>query len=219
MKNGSWLIGFLAVTALCVGVHGEEDHVVGEKWIYAHEGPRPNGGPDSVVKGDRTVEVTAIEGEGEGKLFVYKTQWGENDPMPTLTRIDSKSMVRSIQLPGLVMIEMNPPLPAQWETIGVGETETFETNINVMGYEVPLVIETKRLEDETISVPAGTFENCRRIESTHKTTDETGNPVTHKYLYWFHDGVKHLVKETFTNNVGGDAYSGTSSLKKHIKPE
>ena len=53
-----------------------EDWKVGEKWTYKHEGPRPFADSSAMIKGDRTVEVTTIKGEGAEKRYLLKNMWG-----------------------------------------------------------------------------------------------------------------------------------------------
>ncbi|MHC4323477.1 MAG: hypothetical protein ACYSUX_04295, partial [Planctomycetota bacterium] len=60
-----------------------EDWQVGEKWTYKHEGPRPFTDSSATIKGDRTVEVTAIKGVGADKRFLLKTLWGTEDANPS----------------------------------------------------------------------------------------------------------------------------------------
>jgi len=64
-------INFISIAATLVIVAGgtayAEDWKVGQKWIYQHDGPRPHSTPPTTIKGDRTIEVTSIQGEGAAK--------------------------------------------------------------------------------------------------------------------------------------------------------
>lgn len=103
---------FLIIVTLVVLVGGSvygEDWKVGEKWIYKHEGPRPYSDPSATVKGDRTVEVTAIKGEGTNKRYLLKNKWGTEDANPATSYIDPNNMIYKIDIESLVIVLFDPP--------------------------------------------------------------------------------------------------------------
>ncbi len=196
-----------------------EEWKVGEKWTYKHEGPRPFADASATIKGNRTVEVTAIKGEGADKRFLLKTLWGTEDANPSTTYIDSKKMLHKIDIEYLGILGFTPPVPAIW-LLKPSEQKTIKTQMDVAGFSLPIEYVAKRLKDETITVPAGKFKNCQHIQVITSTQDQTGQPVKHKQDYWYHPEVGNLVKDVVITNYQGDnSYTSTSVLKLHTKKD
>jgi hypothetical protein len=102
----------------------------------------------------------------------------------------------------------------------VGESTTFETKLAVIGLEMPLKYEIKRLPDETVTVPAGKFAGCRRLQMIVRGTDPSGQPSQTRYDQWMaaEPGVG-LVKEVVISNYQtDDSQRTTSLLKQHVIP-
>ncbi|MBN2312760.1 MAG: hypothetical protein JXM79_02455, partial [Sedimentisphaerales bacterium] len=195
-----------------------EDWTVGQKWIYQHEGPRPHSNPPATIKGDRTIEVTKIEGEGADKRYLLKTVWGTKDANPSITYIDPNNMIHKLDIQFQAVLLFDPPVPAFWP-LKPGEQTTLKTNMDVMGYKIPMEYVVKRLKDETVTVPAGTFENCRRFEIISSMQNEMLQPIKVKTDHWYHPKVKNFVKEaTIANYQSDTSYTGTSILKSYIIP-
>ena len=216
------IIFFLAAVAiilLSVGIAHAEDWKVGEKWTYKHDGPRPFTDASSTIKGDRTVEVTSIQGEGTAKRYLLKTLWGTEDANPTTTYIDLNNMIRKIDIQYMAVLLFNPPVPAIW-TMKLGEQKTLKTNMDIGGFVIPIEYFTKRLKDETITVPAGKFEKCRHFEIISSLQNEMGESVKTKTDQWYHPKVKSFVKEiAITNYQSDNSYTGTSVLKSYTTPK
>ncbi len=216
-------VNFLLVIAGLVFLSGgnsyAEDWKVGEKWTYKHEGPRPYADPSAMVKGDRTVEVTAIKGEGAEKRYLLKNTWGSEDPNPSTSYIDSKNMLYKIDIEYLFTLLINPPVPAIWQ-LKPGEAKTLKTNMEVAGYSIPIEYVAKRMKDETITVPAGKFKNCQHVQIISSLQNETGQTVKNKQEYWYHPKARNLVKEVIVTNYQGDnSYTATSVLKSHTEKD
>jgi hypothetical protein len=202
----------------CGNVHAE-DWKVGEKWTYKHEGPRPYADSSATIQGDRTVEVTAIKGEGAEKRFLLKTLWGTEGANPSTTYIDSKKMIHKIDIEYLGALGFTPPVPAIW-LLKSGEQKTLKTEMEVAGFSLPIEYLAKRLKDETITVPAGKFKNCQHVQIITSTQDATGQPVKHKQDYWYHPKVGNLIKDIVVTNYKSDnSYTATSLLKSHTKKD
>jgi len=212
----------LVVAALLILSGGNvyaEDWKVGEKWTYKHEGPRPFADPSATIQGDLTVEVTAIKGEGADKRFLLKTLWGTEDANPTTTYIDTKKMIHKIDIGYLGSLGFTPPIPAIW-LLKPGEQKTIKTQMDIAGFSLNIEYLAKRLKNETITVPAGKFENCQHIQVITSTQDETGQPVKHKQDYWYHPKIGNLIKDVVVSNYQGDnSYTSTSVLKSHTKKD
>jgi hypothetical protein len=216
-------INFLSIvvtlTLLMGGTVYAEDWTVGQKWIYQHEGPRPHSNPPATIKGDRTIEVTKIEGEKADKRYLLKTVWGTKDANPSITYIDPNNMIHKLDIQFQVVLLFDPPVPAFWP-LKPGEQTTLKTNMDVMGYKIPMEYVVKRLKDETVTVPAGTFENCRRFEIISSMQNEMLQPIKVKTDHWYHPKVKNFVKEvTIVNYQSDTSYTGTSVLKSCTTPK
>jgi hypothetical protein len=207
------------LTILIGGSAYAEEWKLGEKWTYKHEGPRPFSDPSFKIKGDRTVEVTKIEGEGAAKRYLLKTVWGTEDANPTTTYIDPKNMIHKMEVHDMAVLLFNPPVPALWR-LKIGEKKTIKTNMDIGGFVVPIEYAAKRLQDETLTVPAGKFEKCQHFEIISLYQNEMGQPTKAKTDHWYHPKIKNFVKEvTIMNYQGDNSYTGTSVLKSHTTPK
>ena len=220
MRKVSLLLVAIPLMILVGGSVRGEDWKVGEKWTYKHEGPRPFTDPSITVKGDRTVEVTAIKGEGGEKRYLLKTKWGEDDNNPGTAYIDSKNMFHKIDIESMATLSFDPPVPAIWLLSKPGEEKVLKTKIDVAGYSMPIEYTAKRLKDETITVPAGEFKNCQHVQVISSTESAMGEPIKMKHDFWYHPKVKYFVKQVVVADYQGEnSYSGTSVLKSHTKSD
>ena len=219
MYKVNFLLVIAGLAILSGGNVYAEDWKVGEKWTYKHEGPRPYANPSAMIKGDRTVEVTAIKGEGTEKRYLLKNMWGNEDPNPSTSYIDSKNMLYKLDIENMFTLMINPPVPAIW-TLKPGEEKNLKTNMDFAGFSIPVEYVAKRMKDETITVPAGEFQNCQHVQIISSLQNETGQTVKNKQEYWYHPKARNLVKEIIVTNYQGDnSYTGTSLLKSHTKKD
>jgi len=85
----------------------------------------------------------------------------------------------------------------------IGEEKVFEyTKTNdLLHYTFPVNLRIKRLDDQTIEVPAGKFENCRRFKVSLSCTIEPNVQDIRKTVVsldtdlWWHPAVNGTVKE------------------------
>jgi hypothetical protein len=219
MYKVSSLLVAVALVIVAGGSAYGEDWRVGEKWVYKHEGPRPHSDGSTMVNGDRTVEVTAIKGEGAERRYLLKTKWGKDDANPSTGYIDSKNMIHKIDVESFAILLFAPPIPAIWP-LKPGEEKVLKTTMEVGGYSLPIEYAAKRLKDETITVPAGKFKKCRHVQVISSLQIEAGQTVKSKVDHWYHPKVKSLVKEVVITNYQSDnSYSATSLLKSHTKKD
>lgn len=219
MRKTNFLLIAVALAILAGGITHAEDWKVGQKWVYQHEGLRPHSNPPTAIKGDRTIEVTAIEGEGAEKRHLLKTVWGTDDANPSITYIDPNNMIHKLDIQFQAVLLFDPPVPAFWP-LKLGEQTTLKTNMDVMGYKIPMEYNVKRLKDETVTVPAGTFENCQRFEIISSLQNEMLQPIKVKTDHWYHPKIKYFVQEmTIVNYQSENSYTGTSVLKSYTTPK
>jgi len=213
---------FLIIVTLVVLAGGSvygEDWKVGEKWTYKHEGPRPYSDSSTTVKGDRTVEVTAIKGEGANKRYLLKNNWGTEDANPATSYIDPNNIIHKVDIESLAILLFDPPIPAIW-ALKSGEKKVLKTKMEVMGFSIPIEYAAKRLKDETITIPAGEFKNCQHVQIISSMQNEMGQTVKNKTDHWYHPKVKNFVKEVIVTNYQSDnSYTGTSVLKSYTKSD
>jgi hypothetical protein len=216
-------INLLLVTAglviLSSGNLYAEDWMMGEKWTYKIEGPRPYADSSAKITGDRIAEVTAIKGEGAEKRYLIKNMWGNEDPNPSISYIDSKNMLHKLDIENLFTLLISPPVPAIW-TLKPGEEKNLKANMDFSGFSIPIEYVAKRMKDGTITVPAGEFKNCQHVQIISSLQNETGQTVKNKQEYWYHPKVRNLIKEIIVTNYQEDnSYTTTSLLKSHIKKD
>ncbi len=215
MCKAKLLTVIVTLIVLTCGGAQAEDWEVGEKWTYKHEGARPFADSSATIKGDRTVEVVAIKGEGAEKRFLLKTLWGTEDANPSTIYIDSKKMLHKVDFKNLGILTFTPPVPVFW-TLKPGKQKTLKTMVDIAGFSLPIEYSVKRLKDETITVPAGIFKDCQHVQVITSAQDAMGQPVKHKQDYWYHPKAGNLVKDVVvTNYKGGTSYTSTSILKSH----
>lgn len=191
------------------------DWKVGEKWTYKHEGPRPYGDGVGTVQGDRTVEVTAIKGEGAEKRCLLKNLWGTADVNPTTAHIDANDMIHKLDVEGMGAFTLDPPVPTIWR-LKVGEEKTVKTQLDFGGFAMPIEYVAKRLKDETLTVPAGEFKDCQHIKIISTLQSQMGEPMKNKTDIWYHAKVKNTVKEVIiTHYETANSYTSTDVLKSH----
>jgi hypothetical protein len=219
MKHIIPVVGIVVGLSCLTPLGAAEIGKIGEKWIYEVEGPRPMSNPPVEVDGDRVDEVVAITGEGADQKWQLKSVWGKDDPTPSLATLDAQSRLHQVEIGSAMTIGFTPPVPTDWAELKVGETTTFETKLAVMGFEMPLKYEVKRLPDESITVPAGTFAGCRHIQMVVHGTDPSGQPNKTRYDQWMSadEGKGGLIKEMVVSNFESDNSQRSScSLKQHI---
>jgi hypothetical protein len=192
----------------------------GEKWIFEHDGTRPMSNPPEVFDGERTVEVVAVTGTGAKKRWHIKSTWGDNDENPSTAYIDSEKRIHQVDVGAALTLTFAPPPPQDWPDLKPGDETTFETTLTAMGFEVPLKYDVKRLPDETLRVPAGSFTDCRHVQLVVHGTDPQGQTNKTRYDLWLHPKVNNsTVKEVVVSNFeSAESHTSTSLLKAHIKP-
>ena len=213
MDRVSWLL-VMVVVLVGGSVYGEEWQV-GQTWIYQHAGPRPYGDALSTVEGDRVVTVAGIKGAGAGARYLVRNVWGKNDPNPATSHIDAQGFIHQTDIDSLATIGFNPPIPAFWTQLKVGEQKVLKTNMSVSGLSIPLTYTVKRLMDEIVITPAGRFTQCIRVQIISSMENPMGGGISRtKMDQWYHPLVKNFVKEKIITNFQADnSYAATSVLK------
>ena len=118
---------------------------------------------------------------------------------------------------------VEPGYPFDYLNLKPGEEKKLEVKFRFgEDRSFPLRLTAKRVQDETVKVPSGEFENCIHIqcEETVTFTSPDGDEITitTKRQQWYHPKVNGLVKEIFTREApDGGSDTGTSELKSYAK--
>ena len=208
------ILVMMALLAVVGNVYGTAWQV-GEKWVYKHEGPRPFGDGSGVVKGDRTMEVTAVQGAGAEKRYLLKNLWGTEDPNPATSYVDPNHMIHKLNIENLGVMTIAPPVPGIWR-LKIGEKKVVKTHLDFGGFIIAIEYVAQRLKDETLKVPAGEFKDCQHVQVISTIVSPMGEPTKNKTDAWYHPKVRNSVKDVIvTNYEGANSYTATSSLKSH----
>ena len=215
-RNHLWLAA-IALALLATGSLWAEDWQIGEKWVYQHQGPRPYSDGSATVKGDRTMELTAIRGQDDQKRYLLKNAWGTEDTNPTTSHIRAKNMIHRIDIQDMGTLAFEPPFPVFW-TLEVGQEKSLTSKTDFIGFAMTIEYKAKRLEDESLTVPAGSFADCQHVRVVSTMRSDMMPASTSRMDYWYHASVKNFVKEIIITNYQSDSsYTGTSVLKAHTK--
>jgi hypothetical protein len=120
-------------------------------------------------------------------------------------------------------LRYDPPIPYRVLDLPVGEKRKIETTLRMdaVEFSLPSVITVERLEDETITTPAGEFVGCRHYCTTTASTVNikiAKIPITEERQQWYHERIHGLVKEVYRRGPvkfltwSREGYTATSVL-------
>ncbi len=214
-------LGIMAFAILSAYPAVTDSLSVGEKWTFEHEGAMPWRPPEQKIQGDRVIEVVSVENEGDDKRWIIKEKWGTDDRVSRLY-VNNKKLIDKINVGNNNVININPPMPYNYMGLNAGEEKELKFEFQTPdGNTIPIAVKAKRLEDETLEVPAGEFKNCVHIK-TEETVSFSAQGQEMKFVtnrdLWYHSKVNGLVKEQFTTKLpfpGQTESVGTSTLKSY----
>lgn len=216
-------MGILIMGCLAGAALADDPFSVGETWTYKHEGAIPMRPPDSTITGDRIREVVAVQGENEKKRWLIQEKWGDNDQWAGKLCVSAERMYDRIDSGEGRLITIEPGNPFDYLNVKSGETKEYECTFKFgEGMSFPLKLTAKRVQDETVKVPAGDFENCIHIQTEETVTfsppDGNKMTITSKREQWYSPKVNGLVKEIYSGqSPDGQTTKGTSELKSYTK--
>lgn len=226
MKRGVFVvIGALAIGIMAYGNAHADPLTVGEKWTYSHEGYVPMRGPNFTLVGNRVREVVAVRGEADEKRWRVNEQWGEEDNWVSGQFVDANRLVDRSTGFGDQIVTIEPAFPLDYLHMEPQEEVSLESTFRFSeGFTLVRAIKAIRVDDETVTVPAGEYENCIRvqIEETIRFTGQDGNQmtITTQREQWLHPSVNGVVKEiAITAGFDGESQTGTSELIAYTKDE
>src|SRR5690606_4900041 len=147
---------------------------------------------DYAISGDRVREVLSVEGEGDEQRWLIQEQWGSNDDRAGKRYVNADRAYDKI-VAGDWNTTVSPAFPFDLVSLEADEEMTQKSTFQFGDFSFPIQLVAKRVADETIEVPAGTYENCTHIESKETVTftnqnGEERNIVTVRHQ-WFHPSV------------------------------
>lgn len=221
--SGLLAIALLFSTAL-IAAEYESNYRVGDTWIYKTTG---------ADKGTAVFKITSKEGEGEKMLWNANYKIGENI---LKFKIDKDGFTHGMADAGNKWMAIEPPIPGynSFEGIEVGKTKQFDAKMfpkDKPDVAMNVIVNAERLADESVTVPAGTFENCRHFKFDTKMdlgNDKAGAAMTmnisSKTELWFHpqvNGAVKLIEQQDPVSVGQRKVSAakvtTSELQQYVR--
>jgi hypothetical protein len=204
-----------------------ESFAVGQRWEYQHEGPRPGNIEPNAIDGQRILHViSAIEGP-EGKQWVIEERFTNDKGAIGRVHVNQQQMLTLLEIENkkgeVAKLRYDPPIPYRVMDLAVGEKRKIETTLRMdaVEFSLPSVITVERLEDETITTPAGAFVGCRHYCTTTASTVNikiAKIPITEERQQWYHDSIHGAVKEIYRRGPvkfltwSREGYTATSVL-------
>ncbi len=239
MKTYSiFAIVVLCVSLTAVAAEPESPFKVGEKWVYKHEGPRIQRWEllwEDQLADEHIKEVISVEEKNGEKIWVIKEHYGPTDIVQTHYYVDEDNLVGKFVTmspqTGAVITINKPAYPLYCTNLKIGEEKEFKSQrtTNPFYSTYPFSIKFKRLEDQTIEVPAGKFENCQHYKANLSYTvameflDYTQTSITQEIDMWYHSKANGIVKQIIQSEeyeyIGEmkPGYTVINLLKSHSK--
>lgn len=229
----STLVGLLCIVAWA-GQETTEPFEIGQRWEYRHEGPRPGSMEPNAIDGERTLHVIDVVEESEGKQWIIEERFTKDEKIIGRLHVNEARLITAIEIENekaeSAILRYDPPAPHQVMEMNIGQEETIETSLKMDSAEfsLPSTIVIRRLDNETITTPAGTFTDCQYYKITTKTTFNikiAKIPVTEERERWYHPKVNGLVKEVYRKGPikfltwSRKGYTATSVLTSYGKQE
>ena len=222
----SLLIGsFCAVAG--PGPAVQESLEVGQRWEYRHEGPRPGNIDPNAIDGQRILHVISVAEGPEGKQWVIEERFTNDKGAIGRVHVNQQQMLTLLEIENrkgeVAKLRYDPPTPYRVMDLAVGEKRKIETTLRMdaVEFSLPSIITIERLEDETITTPAGGFVGCRHYRTTTASTVNikiAKIPITEERQQWYHESIHGMVKEVYRRGPikfltwSREGYTATSVL-------
>jgi len=237
-RVGVYLLGLL-IGLSCAAVWAEpaalEDFEIGQRWEYQHEGPRPGSTEPNAIGGERILQVISVaQGEENHRQWVIEERFTHSRDVIGRFYVDQEQMLTALEIENkkgeVAKLRYDPPVPYRAMGLRVGEKRKIETALKMDSPEftLPSTIVIERLEDETVTVPAGEFAGCLHYRAVTVSTVNikiAKIPFTEEREQWYHASVHGLVKEVYRRGPikfltwSRPGYTATSVLAAYGKEE
>ena len=200
---------------------------IGQYWEYAHQGPRPGAVEPNAIDGRRIIQVVGYVAADANERWVIEERFTNDPNVIGRLHVGSDRMLTAAVIANekneAMTLAYENPIPHQRVDMAVGETMQIETAVVTQpGYfTVPLSIEIKRLEDETVETQAGLFTDCRRYASVTDSVVDVKIakiPFKEHRQWWYSNDVGATVKEIYIKDPvkswvwSKPGYTATSTL-------
>jgi LPXTG-motif cell wall-anchored protein len=229
----SVLVGLLSLTGWA-GQDVKEPFEVGQRWEYKHEGPRPGSFEPNDIDGERIIHVVGVTEKPEGKQWIIEDRFTGDEKATGRIYVNQERLLTIIELENekgeTAKLKYNPPIPYQIIDMNIGQEKTVETSLEMDSgdFTLPSTMMIQRLDNETITTPAGEFVDCWRFIFKTKSIFKIKIikiPLTEERERWYHPSINGLVKEVYRRDPikflawSQEGYSATSVLTAFGKEE
>jgi len=200
---------------------------VGQRWEYEHEGPRPGAMDPNAIDGKRILQVVSQTKRDGQTLWVIEENFTNDPNVVGVLYVDDMGMLRSLDFANekgeAARLTYEHAIAYQAMEMEVGEQKILETKLmtDVGNFVMPVSIEVKRLDDETVVTAAGRFEGCLYFEVATKSFIDlkvVKIPIKEMRRRWYSKKVSGLVREVYEKEPGKflkwswKGYKSTSTL-------
>jgi len=220
----------------CILPAAAAEFAAGQRWRYAHDGPRPGSmdAEPNAVGGERIVRVLSGDREQGAAAWVIEEHYTEGPEVVTWLHIDPEGLVAALEIRNpkgeRVKLQYDPPVPYGPVDLQVGEVRVIQSTLRAdsADFVLPNRITIERLADETVSTPAGEFPGCSYFQRTTTSTVDiriAKISMTEERRQWYHPSVGGLVKEVYHRGPvrfltwSRPGYTATSTLLAYDREE
>jgi len=227
------MLGLLVALSLAVGARaGAFD--LGQRWVYQHEGPRPGSGEPNAIDGQRIRQVIATDSKQGQEQWVIEERFTADANTVGRLHVAEGRLLTAIEIENaqgeVAKMTYDTPVPYLMPEMEIAAEKVVETVLRMESpkFALPVKVVIWRLEDESLTTPAGRFEQCRHYQMTTQSTINakvTTIPLVEERHLWYHDSVNGLVKEVYRKEPvkflawSQAGYTATSVLTTFDKQE
>ncbi len=220
------LVGLLCLTGWA-GQDTKEPFEVGQRWAYQHQGPRPGSFEPNDIDGERIIHVIGVAEATEGKQWIIEERFTRDEKAAGRVYVNPERLLTVIEFENekgeKAKLRYDPPIPYQIMDMNIGQEKTVETSLkmDLNEFTLPSTMVIQRLDNETITTPAGKFEDCWHFMFKTKSIFKIKIikiPMTEERERWYHPSINGLVKEVYRKDRikfltwSQEGYSATSVL-------
>lgn len=179
---------------------------IGQRWVYQHQGPRPGGTEPNAIDGQRIRQVIAADiQQGRQQSVIEERFTADPNTVGRMHLLDGRELT-ALEIENsegeIAKMTYDTPVPYQMPEMEIAEEKIVTTVLRMASPEfaLPVKVVIWRLQDESLTTPAGQFEQCRHYQMTTQSTINakvTKIPLVEERQLWYHDSVNGLVKEVY----------------------
>ena len=179
---------------------------VGQSWQYRHEGPRPGSMEPNAIDGERILRVMSVTEEQGVAQWVLEECYTRDAGVIGRLFVGEDGLLAALEIENgkgeKTRLRYDPQVPYEMTGLEVAEVRTIETTLRMESpnFSLPGTTRVERLEDETLTTPAGEFPGCSHYRSTTTCTVDikiAKIPIVEERERWYHPAVHGMVKEVY----------------------